>query len=81
MLPPTSEPTPSAAPSAASSAASPPEEPPAVWAGEYGLQVRPQMGLALSKASSVCGTFVLVKMTAPAVRSVATSYTYIYMCV
>ena len=75
ILPPTSEPTPSAAPSAASSAPSPPEEPPGVWAADHGLHVRPQRGLQLSKARSVCGTFVLAKMTAPAARSVETTYT------
>jgi hypothetical protein len=74
MLPPTSEPIPSAAPSAASSAPSPPEEPPGVWAADHGLHVRPQRGLQLSKARSVCGTFVLAKMTAPAARSVETTY-------
>lgn len=75
MLPPTSEPIPSAAPSDARSAPSPPEEPPGVWAADHGLHVRPQRGLQLSKARSVCGTFVLAKMTAPAARSVETTYT------
>ena len=75
ILPPTSEPTPSAAPSAASSAPSPPEEPPGVCAADHGLVVRPQRGLALSKARSVWGTFVLAKITAPAARSVETTYT------
>lgn len=75
ILPPTSEPIPSAAPSAASSAPSPPEEPPGVWAADHGLLVRPQRGLQLSKARSVCGTFVLAKMMAPAARSVETTYT------
>jgi hypothetical protein len=74
MLPPTSEPMPSAAPSAASRAASPPEEPPGVCAADHGLSVRPQSGLQLSKASRVCGTFVLAMMMAPAARSVATAY-------
>jgi hypothetical protein len=74
MLPPTSTPTPRAAPSTASSAPSPPEEPPAVCAVDHGLHVRPQSGFALSKESSVCGTFVLAMMMAPAARSVATIY-------
>ena len=41
---------------------------------DHGLQVRPHSGFALSKASRVCGTFVLAMMMAPALRSVATSY-------
>jgi hypothetical protein len=72
MLPPTSVPTPSTAPSAASRAPSPPEDPPAVCAVDQGLRVRPQRGLELSKASRVCGMFVLAMMIAPAARSVAT---------
>lgn len=75
ILPPTSEPTPSAAPSAASSAPSPPDEPPGVCAADHGLHVRPQRGLELSKARSVCGTFVLAKIMAPAARSFETTYT------
>ena len=43
-------------------------------ATDHGLHVRPQSGLLHSNASSVCGTFVLAKMTAPAARSVSTSY-------
>jgi hypothetical protein len=74
ILPPTSEPMPSAAPSTASKAPSPPEEPPAVCAADHGLDVRPQRGLTLSKARSVWGTFVLVKIMAPAARSVETIY-------
>ena len=75
ILPPTSEPTPSAAPSAASSAPSPPDDPPEVCAADHGLHVRPQRGLELSKARSVCGTFVLAKIMAPAARSFETTYT------
>jgi len=74
MLPPMSVPTPIAAPSMASSAPSPPEEPPAVCEADHGLHVRPHSGFVLSKASRVCGTFVLAMMMAPALRSVATSY-------
>ncbi len=74
MLPPTSVPMPSAEPSAASSAPSPPDEPPGVCAVDHGLNVRPQSGFELSKASSVCGTFVLAMMMAPAARSFATIY-------
>ena len=74
ILPPTSEPTPRAAPSAASSAPSPPEDPPEVCAADHGLHVRPQRGLQLSNARSVCGMFVLVIIMAPAARSVETSY-------
>ena len=44
-------------------------------AGDHGLIVRPQRGLELSKARSVWGTFVLAKITAPAARSVETTYT------
>ena len=73
MLPPTSEPTPSAAPSEASTAPSPPEEPPGECAVDHGLRVRPQMGLELSNASRVCGTFVLAITMAPAARNVTTS--------
>ena len=65
ILPPTSEPTPSAALAAARSAPSPPEEPPGVWAADHYCTYDPQRGLQLSKARSVCGTFVLAKMTAP----------------
>jgi hypothetical protein len=74
MLPPTSVPMPSAAPSAASKAPSPPEEPPAVCAVDHGLSVRPQSGLEHSKASRVCGMFVLAMIIAPAAHSVATIY-------
>jgi hypothetical protein len=45
-----------------------------VCAVDHGLHVRPQSGFALSKASSVCGTFVFPMMMAPAARSAATSY-------
>ena len=41
---------------------------------DHGLHVRPHSGFALSKASRVCGTFVLAMMMAPALRSVTTSY-------
>src|SRR5712671_5984334 len=80
MLPPMSEPMPSTAPSAASRAPSPPEEPPAVCATDHGLHVRPQSGLLDSNASSVCGTFVLAMMIAPAARSVSTTYGGRKMC-
>jgi hypothetical protein len=46
-----------------------------VCAADHGLVVRPQRGLALSKARSVWGTFVLANITAPAARSVETTYT------
>jgi hypothetical protein len=65
---------PSTEPSAASIAPSPPDEPPEVCAVDHGLSVRPQSGFELSKASSVCGTFVLAMMMAPAARRAATIY-------
>lgn len=67
-LPPISLPIPKAAPSQAARAASPPLDPPHVWLGLYGLRVLPHRGLAHSKDSMVCGTFVLTKGIPPAAR-------------
>ena len=41
---------------------------------DHGLSVRPQSGLEHSKASRVCGMFVLAMIIAPAAHSVATIY-------
>jgi hypothetical protein len=69
-------PMPTTAPSVARSAASPPEVPPAVCVVDHGLEVRPQIGFALSWPNSVCSTFVLEMTMAPAARNVVTTYSW-----
>ncbi len=69
-----SEPQPSGVPRSVTSAASPPEEPPHVRAELYGFEAGPKIGLELSKASSVCGMFVLQNGMPPCARYSLTSW-------
>jgi hypothetical protein len=72
-LPAASLPKPIGEPQAAMSAASPPLLPPDVRVRSYGLFVRPNSRLSLSKANSRSGRLVFASGTAPAAQSLCTS--------
>ena len=67
--PPPSEPSAAEHSPAATAAAEPPLEPPGVRCRSHGLRVMPNVGVSVNGTIIISGTWVLPRITAPALRS------------